>query len=138
SFFLELLRQVPMVQGNPGLNTQLQGLVNQPVVIIYSFSIDRSDSCGNNARPGKRKPKFRNMECLKQPQIFLISPVKIAALIYGMHLVHFTFFTYELIPDRAACAVAAKSSFCLIGRGRNAPLKGIAKLGFVKTNIVFL
>ena len=55
AFVLERLRQVPMVQAEPGRDARPQKRVDKPVVEVAAFGIGPPAPLGEEAAPGGRK-----------------------------------------------------------------------------------
>ena len=114
---------IPVVQGHEGTNAFFKHLINEPVVEIDAFFVDRAGTIRQQPRPGDRKTVVVHAKLRHQRHVFLITVIMVAGDIAGMAFKHFSGSVAELVPHRKTLSIFKGCAFNLIGRGRGAPDK---------------
>ena len=82
AFLLQRLGQIPVIQGDGGLNPRVAQRGNQPAVKIEPLLVQLPDAFGEDARPGYGEPVGVDAQARQQPEIIGPAPVVIARYAY--------------------------------------------------------
>ena len=123
ALLLERLRQVPVVEGQPGHDALRQQLVDEPGVEVQASGVDRS-AVGPHARPGGGEAVGLQPQLGHQRDVVAVAVVVIARDVSVVATDHRAGHAAEGIPDRVGSAVFVGSAFDLVGRGCRAEEEG--------------
>ncbi len=127
---LQRLGQIEVVEVGQGGNACRQQLVDQPVIEIETFLVDRAPALRKNARPGNTESKGLQAQLFHQGHVFPIAVILVAGYVAGVAVLDMSRLTAEAIPDRLASAVLIPGAFRLVcGRGAS-PVEAIRKLQY--------
>ena len=120
---LERLRQIPVVERRPRLNTRLQQRIDQTVVPIQAGPIHRSDAERQDARPGDREAIRIEPQPAHELDILAPAVVVIAGHVSGFVVVDLAGCVAEVVPDGGTAPVLVNATLDLIRRRRRSPGK---------------
>ena len=115
----EVLRQIPMVQRDRGLDALGQQCVDHALVIIKAFLVDRAVFGRHHARHGHGQAVGVHAEVGKQIDVLVPQMVGVTGHITGVAVHGFAGRVGERVPNRWRAAALGGAAFDLIrGRGR--------------------
>ena len=117
---LERLRQVPVVERQPGPQAVAEQLVDQSLVEVDAGLVDRS-AVGADPRPRRREAVGAEVERPHQGDVLRHPVVVVAGDVTGVATDHGAGHPGELVPDRGPAAVLGGGALDLVRRGRGAP-----------------
>jgi hypothetical protein len=118
---LEHLREIPVVQGDPGLDARCQQRVDQPRVEVDAGFVERPASVGLQARPGQREAVPADAEPGHQLNVLLVTVVVVVGDVAGVPVLDLAGCVRERVPDRRRTTVLLDSALDLVARGCGAP-----------------
>ena len=118
---LERLRQVPVIQAEPGFDAGRQQPVDQAIVEGEAGLVHRPASRRHDARPGDGEPVGLHADPAHQRNVLGEAMVVVAGDIAGIAIGDAAGNPAIAVPDAGAPPVGRGGAFDLIARGRNAP-----------------
>ena len=118
---LQGLGQIPVVQGDVGLDAGLEQGVGEPIVEVQTGLVDGAPARGDNPGPGGAEAVGLGPQLLHETDILGIAVVMITGDIAIMASGHLPRRAAEAIPDAFAAAVFPGRAFHLEGGGGGAP-----------------
>src|SRR5262249_35062521 len=113
------LRQIPVVQGYPRLDTVRQELIDNPIVKIQSLGIHGAVAGGNYAWPRQRNSRGVQSQLGLNRDVLPVAMVEVARDIAGLTTFDLARGVRKTVPDRFSLAVFVPGAFDLIrGTGR--------------------
>ena len=94
---VQRLRQIPMIQAQPGLYAVAQHLVDQAIVEVEAQAVGLAAPLRQHARPGHGKPVDLRAQAPHQRHVFPIAMVVVARHIAGIAIGD----TARLLPNRS-------------------------------------
>ena len=120
---VQRLRQIPMIQAQPGLYAVAEHLVDQAIVEVEAQAVGLAAPLRQHARPGHGKPVDLRAKALHQRHVFPVAMVVVARHIAGIAIGDAARLSAEQVPDAGAAPVLCGGPLDLIGRGGDAPLE---------------
>ena len=120
---IQRLRQVPMIQAQPGLYAVAEQLVDQAIIEVEAQAVGLAAPLRQHARPGHGKPVDLRAKALHQRHVFPVAMVVVARHIAGIAIGNTARLSAEQVPDAGAAPVLCGGPLDLIGRGGDAPLE---------------
>ena len=122
--------QIPVVEGDQGLNAVFQQLVNQLVIKAQTGLVDFAVAVGDDAGPADGETVGFDTELFHQGDVFTVAVINIAGNIAGIAEANVPGggVVAEIVPDARALAVFVPGAFALIGGAGNAPEEVFRKL----------
>jgi hypothetical protein len=124
---LEGLRQVPVVERQPGLDPVGQQLVDQPLVEVDARQVDRT-SVGAHPGPRRREAVGPEVERAHQGDVLRHPVVVVARDVTGVAAEHGPGHLREDVPDRRPAPVLEDRALDLVRRGRGTPEEVVGEL----------
>ncbi len=124
---LERLGQVPVVEGEHGLDVLRQEGVDEPVVEGEALLVDSALAERHHPRPRDRETVCLEAEAGHQVDVFLHAVVVVAGDITGSAVLDSAGLVGEGIPDGQAAVVFAAGALDLVGGGGSAPLEAVGE-----------
>jgi hypothetical protein len=118
---LQDLRQVPVVERGPGLQSAFQHAVDQALVEIQPPGVGRAAGFAEDARPGDRKTVGIRAQAARDVQVFGPAVVMVAGDRAAGAVADAARRRGETVPDRFDPAVRLRRPFDLVGGCRAAP-----------------
>jgi len=118
---LEGLGQIPVVEGDPGLDPALQQAVGQPPVEVEAGLVDRPAAVGLDPRPGDREPVGPQPQVGHEGRVLAVAVVVVGGHLAGVAAGDPPGGAGEGVPDRGAAAALAGRPLDLVGGGGGAP-----------------
>src|SRR3974390_3186640 len=117
---VERLRQIPMIETDPGLDAGQKQFVDEPVIECETQFIRRAASLRQRARPGDRKAISVHAELLHQRDIFAIAVIVVAGDVSGVVVLDLASVAVR-VPHAQAAAILVRRALDLIARSGYAP-----------------
>ena len=118
---LQVLRQVPVVEGGPGLQAAFQHAVHQARIEIQALFVGLAAHLGEDARPGDREAVGVQSHVAADVEVFRPAVVVVAGDKPVGTVLDSTWRGGETVPDRFDPAVFLAGAFDLVRRGGAAP-----------------
>ena len=118
---LERLGEVPVVQGDPGLDAALQQAVGQPPVEVEALGVDGPAAAGLDPRPGHREPVGPQPEVGHEGRVLPVPVVVVGRHRARVPAGHPTRGGGEGVPDRAPPPPLGRRPLHLVRRGPGPP-----------------
>ena len=112
---LEVLRQVPVVEGDKGRDPRRQQAVDQPVVEGNALGRCRAGTAGLDARPGQREAIGIELELAHQGYVFRPAVIMIAGHVARALVDYHPRLPAEPVPDALALAAGCRRALDLVG-----------------------
>ena len=119
--------QIPVIQGNHGLDAVFQQGIHQIVVEFKALFVHRTVPIGDDAGPADGEAVGLDAVGLHQGHILRPAVVAVAGHIAGVAVVGLAGGMGEIVPDAGALAVFIPAALALIGGAGNAPDKILRK-----------
>ena len=113
--------QVPMVQGNHGLDAIFQQRVHQAVIIGKALLVYSAVPVGDDAGPAEGEAVGLNAVRLHQGHVLRAAVVAVAGGVAGVAVIDVAGDMGEFVPDAQALAVLIPAALALIGGAGHAP-----------------
>ena len=120
---IQRLRQIPMIQAQPGLYAVAQQFVDQTIIEVEAQAVGLAAPLRQHARPGHGKPVDLRAKAPHQRHVFPIAMVVVTRHIAGIAIGNTARLSAEQVPDAGSAPVLCGSPLDLIGRGGDAPLE---------------
>ena len=118
---LERLGQVPVVQGDPGLDAMLQEAVGQPPVEVEALGVDRPPPLGLDPGPGDREPVGAQPEVGHEGRVLPVPVVVVGRHLAGVPPGDPPRHPGEGVPDRGPPPPLGRRPLDLVRGGRRPP-----------------
>ena len=119
ALLLQRLRQIPVVEGEPGQDARIQQLVDETLVEVDTGRVHRA-AVGPHARPRRREAIGVQAHVRHERDVVAVEVVVIAGDVAVVAVDHGVGHPAERVPDRVATTVLAGRTFDLEGRGGGA------------------
>ncbi len=126
--FEERLGHVPMIERNKGGDVLCQQGIDQAVVVIETFSVDRALALRAHATPGDREAIRIHFQLGHDRHIGLEVVVGVAGNITRVSILDLPGLAHKHIPDRGAFAIGIPAAFNLVGGGGGAEGETVGEL----------
>ncbi len=120
---LELLRQVPVVEGGDGPDPGRQQLVDEPPVEVQALLDGGPAAGGLDPRPGHREAVVAHAEPAEQGHVLAHAVVVVGGRVPGVAVVDLAGGAAEGVPDGGRPAVQGGRALDLVRGGGRAPAK---------------
>ncbi len=117
---VERLRQVPMIETQPGLDARREQRIDQAIIECEALFVRLALAQREHARPRHREAVGADAEIAHQRDVLRITVIVVAGNVAGLAIVHVAG-AAKRVPDAGAATVFIRRAFNLIGRGRDAP-----------------
>ncbi len=128
AFFLQGLRQVPVIQGQVGRDVFFGQGVEQAVVEAEAGLVPGAFATRLHARPGHREAVGVHVQAGQQVHVVAVAVVMVAGDLAVAAILDGAGPGAEAVPDRGALAVGGRGAFDLEGAGGRAPGEVAGKL----------
>ncbi len=118
---LQLLRQVPVVKGDPGLDPLLQQLVDESPVEVEARRVGRSRARGLNPGPRDREPVRAQPQAGHQRDIVTVAVIVVGGDVSGVPAGDLARRLAECVPYGRCAPVGRGRAFDLVRRGGRPP-----------------
>src|SRR5699024_3876034 len=125
---LELLGQVPVVEGRPGLNAGFQEGVHEAAVEVDTRLVDLPGTLGKDARPGDRETVGVEIELLHQLDVLGITAVVVVGGVTCVSAQDLARGLGEGVPDAGAPPIGGGGAFDLERGGGRPPEEALGRL----------
>jgi len=126
---VEILRQIPVIQAEPGLDSRRQQRVDEAVIECQPRLVGVTAAVRQDARPGDRKPIGVDAEIAHQRNVLGPTMVMIAGGVAGIAVGDAPDLAAKGVPDAGASTVFTHGAFDLVARCRDAPDEPVAAVG---------
>src|SRR5215467_2258207 len=123
----QALRQIPMVETDPGFDAGFHYGVDQPVVEFNPLCADAASAFGENTRPCGRQAIGADAQFAHQRNILGPAMVMVTGDVAGRFIVDIARQVTKGVPDRRLAPVFFDRALDLISRGRGTPEKPLGK-----------
>jgi hypothetical protein len=120
---VQRLRQVPMIEAQPGLYAVAEQFVDQTIVEVEAQAVGLAASLWQHAWPGHGKPVNLRAKAPHQRDVFAVAMVVVTRHIAGIAIGNTARLSAEQVPDAGAATVLCGSPLDLISRGGDAPFE---------------
>ena len=119
ALLLQRLRQIPVVEGEPGQDARIQQLVDETLVEVDAGRVHRT-AIGAHAGPRRREAIGVQAHLRHESDVIAVAVVVIAGDVAVVAVDHGVGHAAEGVPDRVATTVFVGRAFDLEGRGGGA------------------
>ena len=133
---LERAGQVPVVEGDHGLDAAGQQLIHQGLIELQALLVDLPVSVGDDPGPADGEAVGLDVVPLHQRHVLPVAVVDVAGRVAGVPVLHVlaALLVAEVVPDIRALSVLVPRALALVGGAGHAPDKILRKLAHTVTS----
>ncbi|MPM44278.1 hypothetical protein SDC9_90956 [bioreactor metagenome] len=124
---LQGLRQVPVVEGDEGLDACLKLGIDEAGVEVHARFVHFAGAVGEDARPRDGKPVGVGTQLADGLHVFAVAVVVVDGDVAGVSVGHLAGGVGVDVPDGLALAVGVGRAFDLIGGGGDTPAEAVGE-----------